>query len=188
MKQTEIVGHKRANLGKRDAQALRHDAMVPCVLYGGEEQVHFAAPMFLFRDVLFTPNVYVVLLNIQGTEYRAILQDVQFHPVSDIILHADFLLIREGKEIKVSVPVRFTGAAPGVLGGGKLSQKMNKIRVQGMAENIPDFIDIAIDKLELGKTIKIGTIVPVGFKVLESASNPIVSIEIPRALRGTLKA
>ena len=187
MKSTEIVGFKRANLGKQDARALREAAMVPCVLYGGADQVHFSAPMYLFRDILFTPDVYKVSLNIEGEVHFAILQDVQYHPVSDIILHADFLLIDESKEIKVEVPIRFIGTAVGVTKGGKLVQKLRKIKVQGLANNIPDYVDVPVADLDLGKSVKVGNLKVEGFKILNNASLPIAGVEIPRALRGTLK-
>ena len=189
MKKTEIVGFKRANLGKKDAKALRMDALVPCVLYGGSgDQIHFSAHMYLFRELLFTPDVYKVEINIEGDIHFGILQDIQYHPVSDIILHADFLEIVEGKEIKVDVPVKFTGAAPGVLAGGKLVQKLRKIKVQGLADNIPDFIEVPIVDLELGKSVKVGNIEAKGFIILSNTSLPIATVEVPRALRGTLKA
>lgn len=187
MKSTEIVGFKRANLGKQDARALREAAMVPCVLYGGAEQVHFSAPMYLFRDILFTPDVYKVTLNIEGDIHYGILQDVQYHPVSDMILHADFLLIDEAKEIKVEVPVRFIGTAVGVTKGGKLVQKLRKIKVQGFAKDIPDYVDVPVSDLDLGKSVKVGNLKAEGFKILNNPSLPIAGVEIPRALRGTLK-
>ncbi len=188
MKNTEIVGFKRANLGKKESQALRMEALVPCVLYGGAEQIHFSAHMYLFRDLVYTPNVYKVELNIEGDIHYGILQDIQYHPVSDIILHADFLEIVAGKEIKIDVPVRFTGTAPGVMQGGKLVQKLRKIKLQGQAEAIPDFVDVSIADLDLGKTVKVSSLVANGYAILSNPSLPIASVEIPRALRGTLKA
>ena len=187
MKSTEIVGYKRANLGKKEARGLRLNAMVPCVLYGGPEQVHFAAPMDLVRDLLFTPDVYKVTLNIEGELYYGILQDIQYHPVSDIILHADFLAIDDEKEIKIEVPVRFTGTAVGVTKGGKLVQKLRKIKVLGLAKNIPDYVDVPVGDLDLGKSVKVGQLKVEGFKILNNSSLPIAGVEIPRALRGTLK-
>ena len=187
MKKTEIVGYKRANLGKKDSKALREQAMVPCVLYGNGQQMHFAAPMYLFRDLLFTPNVYEVTLNIEGEIRLGTLQDIQYHPVSDMILHADFLEITPDKLIKVDVPVRFIGTAVGVTKGGKLVPKINRIRVQGTAASIPDFVDVPVADLDLGKSVKIGILKVEGFTILNNASLPIATVEIPRALRGTLK-
>ncbi|AQG79321.1 50S ribosomal protein L25/general stress protein Ctc [Spirosoma montaniterrae] len=186
MKQIEIVGYQRANLGRAESQAIRAEGNVPCVLYGGSEQVHFSAPAILFRSLLYTPNVYEVLLNIEGTEYRAVLQEAQFHPVSDTLLHADFLQIIEGKPVKLAVPVRLIGTAPGVQKGGKLVTRVRKLRVKGAIENIPDFIDVDVSGLDLGKSVRVGQIPVQNIEMLEQASNPVASIEIPRALRGTV--
>jgi large subunit ribosomal protein L25 len=187
MKKLEIVGYRRANLGRTEAQAIRAEGNVPCVLYGGDEQITFYAPAILFRDLLFTPNIYQVTLNIEGDEYQTILQETQFHPVSDSLLHADFLLIRPDKPIRVAVPVRLIGTAPGVQKGGKLVTRVRKMRVKGLAQNIPDFIDVDVSGLDLGKSVRVSQIQVSGFELLESMTNPVASIEIPRALRGTIQ-
>lgn len=186
MKKLEIVGYKRANLGRVESQAMRMDGNIPCVLYGGQEQVHFYAPTILFRELLYTPDVYEVTLNIEGDEYRAIVKETQFHPVNDMLLHADFMEIVEGKQIKVAVPVRLIGTAPGVQKGGKLVTRIRKLRVKGTAENIPDYIDVDVADLDLGKSVRVKDITVSGFELLESGSNPVATIEIPRALRGTV--
>lgn len=186
MKKIEIVGYQRANLGRTESQAIRAEGNIPCVLYGGQEQVHFFAPTILFRDLLYTPNVYEVTLNIEGTEYRAVLQEAQFHPVSDILLHVDFLQVADDKPIKLAVPVRLVGTAPGVQKGGKLVTRVRKLRVKGTIANIPDFIDVDVSNLDLGKSVRVGQIPVHNIEMLEEASNPVASIEIPRALRGTV--
>ncbi len=186
MKQIEIVGYQRANLGRAESQAIRAEGNVPCVLYGGESQVHFYAPAILFRQLLYTPNVFEVLLNIEGTEYRAVLQEAQFHPVSDVLLHVDFLEVVPGKPVKLAVPVRLVGTAPGVQKGGKLVTRVRKLRVKGTIENIPEFIDVDVTGLDLGKSVRVGQIPVSNIEMLEQASNPVASIEIPRALRGTV--
>ncbi len=186
MKKIEIVGYQRANLGRTESQAIRAEGNVPCVLYGGDEQVHFYAPAILFRDLIYTPNIFEVALNIEGAEYRAILQEAQFHPVSDVLLHADFLLVTDKKPIKISVPVRLLGTAPGVQQGGKLVIRVRKLRVKGNLENIPDFIDVDVSALELGKSVRVGQIPVSNIEMLEEATNPVASIEIPRALRGAI--
>ncbi len=188
MKKIEIVGYQRANLGRTESQAIRAEGNVPGVLYGGEEQVHFYAPAILFRDLIYTPNIYEVALNIEGAEYRAILQEAQFHPVSDVLLHVDFLLVTDKKPIKIAVPVRLLGVAPGVQKGGKLVTRVRKLRVKGSLENIPDFIDVDVSKLDLGKSVRVSQIQVKNVELLEEASNPVASIEIPRALRGTIAA
>jgi large subunit ribosomal protein L25 len=186
MKTHEIVGFKRANLGKSEAMELRSQGYVPSVLYGGAEQVHFYAPAMLFRRLLFTPDIFNVTLNIEGALYNAVLQDKQFHPVNDSLIHADFLQIIDGKEIKVDVPVKLTGTSTGVMKGGKMNQKLRKLRVQGLAENIPDFVNVDVTELDLGKSVKVGAVNAENFVILTASSNPIASVEIPRALRGTM--
>src|SRR5690606_36903776 len=110
----EIIGYRRANLGKAESRKLREEGQVPCVLYGGDEQIHFYSPMILFRELVYTNEAHFVHLNIEGVEAKAILQEVQFHPVSEIILHADFLLISDDRKIKMSIPARLVGQSPGV--------------------------------------------------------------------------
>ncbi|MEZ0538652.1 50S ribosomal protein L25/general stress protein Ctc [Fibrella arboris] len=187
MKKIEIVGYQRANLGRTESQAIRAEGNVPCVLYGGAEQVHFTVPAILFRPLVFSPDVYDVTLNIEGAEYRAILQETQFHPVNDSLIHADFLLVTD-KPVKVAIPVRLNGTAPGVQKGGKLVTRMRKLRVRGPVDNIPEYIDVDVSKLDLGKVVRVGQIELNGIEMLEQAANPVASIEIPRALRGQVSA
>ncbi len=184
MKTLEIIGYKRANLGKTEAKRLRAEGMVPGVLYGGKEQVHFAAPTILFRDLVYTPNAHFVNLNIEGDEYRCILQDIQFHPVSEMILHADFLLLQDDKKAKMDIPVRIQGSAPGVQAGGKLIMKQRKLRVEALPNDMPDFIDVDVSKLSLGKSVKVGEVATGNFDIINSPLVSICSVEVPRALRG----
>jgi large subunit ribosomal protein L25 len=188
MKKLEIVGFKRANLGTKSANDLRNEAMAPCVLYGGSEQVHFAVPMILFRELLYSADVYEVELNIEGTKYRAILQDAQFHPVNEMIYHVDFLEIQKGKAIKIAVPIKVTGNSPGVIKGGKMVQKLRKVTLRGQAENIPDFVTVDISGLDLGQTVKVNKLAVEGCEILNPMSNPVATIDIPRALRGKINA
>ena len=183
MKKTEIVGYKRANLGRQASQELRGQGMVPCVLYGGKEQVSFYAPAYLFNPIIFTPDVYEVTLNIEGDVYSAILQDKQFHPVNDSLTHADFLQITPEKVIKMAVPIRLQGVSEGQKVGGKLVQTLRTLRVQAQAKFIPDYIDLDISALELGKSIKVKSIKTENLTVLEPEANPVATITIPRALR-----
>jgi large subunit ribosomal protein L25 len=186
MKSLEIVGFKRANLGKTEAKALRLDAQVPCVLYGGKDTVHFSVPAILFRELLYTPEAHIVDLNVEGTLYRAIVQDAQFHPVNEMLLHVDFLELQEGKEVKMEIPVKYVGVSPGVLAGGKLVSKLRKLKVRAAAENLPDYVEVNIGSLELGKSIKVGAVQPDGYTILTNAAAPIATITIPRALKGEM--
>jgi large subunit ribosomal protein L25 len=184
MKTTEIIGFKRANLGKKASKDLRFEANVPCVLYGGEDQVHFHTPMILFRDLVYTSEACIVALNIEGTTYKCILQDVQFHPVNDIILHADFLLVTEDKPVKIDVPVRIIGVSPGVQLGGKLVHKQKKVRVKALVKDLPDYVEANINSLELGKSLRVRELAVGNYEILNAPSVTVCSIEIPRALRG----
>ncbi|AKQ46471.1 50S ribosomal protein L25 [Rufibacter radiotolerans] len=183
MQSLEIIGFKRANLGKSEAKALREEAQVPCVLYGGSEQVHFSVPAILFRELVYSPNVYQVELNVEGTIYKAIMQDLQFHPVNEQLLHVDFLLLNDEKEVKVDVPVRFVGSSPGVMAGGKLVTKLRKLRVKALPANLPDTIAVDISDLELGKSIKVNKITPENYVILTNPLSPVATVTIPRALK-----
>ena len=184
MKSVEIVGFKRANLGKTASKALREKAEVPCVLYGGKEQVHFAVPMYLFRALVYTPDSHTVDLNVEGQKFKAILQDIQFHPVNDIILHADFLELDENKEVKMEVPVKVLGNSIGVAKGGKLVQRLRKVKILAFPKDLPDFVTIDVADLDLGKTVKVSSIPTDKYKILNPAALPVVTVEIPRALKG----
>jgi large subunit ribosomal protein L25 len=183
MKTVEIIGYKRANLGKSESKKLREDGHVPCVLYGGKEQHHFYAPMILFRDLVYTPEARFVQLNIEGQEFRAILQDIQFHPVSEVILHADFLELFEDKEIKMNIPIRDQGNAPGVQKGGKLIKKLRHLSVKALPANMPEYIDVDVSKLELGKTIKVANLEQNNYSILNNDPVSILMVTVPRALR-----
>ncbi len=186
MKSLEIVGFKRANLGKTESKALRLDAQVPCVLYGGKDIVHFSVPAILFRELLYTPEAHIVDLNVEGSHYRAIVQETQFHPVNEMLLHVDFLELQDGKEVKMDIPVKFIGVSPGVLAGGKLVSKLRKLKVRASAENLPDYVEVNISDLELGKSVKVGAVEAKNYTILTSEAAPIATVTIPRALKGEM--
>jgi len=183
MKKTEIVGFNRANLGRSASNQLRAEGQVPCVLYGGSEQVSFYAPAYLFRPLIYTPDAYEVKLNIEGKEYQAILQDKQFHPVNDSLIHADFLEISSEKVIKISVPIRLIGTSIGLSAGGKLQHKLRKLRLQGAASAIPEYVDVDVTKLKLGDSVKVAVLDLPGLTILDALSNPIASIVVPRSAK-----
>ncbi|TAE46620.1 MAG: 50S ribosomal protein L25/general stress protein Ctc [Cytophagia bacterium] len=186
MKSVEILGFKREVLGKKSSRHLREEASVPCILYGGGNEIHFHSPMIFFRDLVYTPEAHTVHLNIEGDEYEAILQDIQFHPVSEVILHADFLLLKEDKPVKIAVPVVFEGISPGVQQGGRLVIKIKKIMIKALPKNLPDNVVANISKLELGKSIKVKDLTVNNFEILDSAANPVASVEVPRGLKGKI--
>ncbi len=183
MKSVEIVGSKRAAVGKKETKKLRAADLVPCVLYGGEEPIHFQTNASEFRKIIYTPNVYLVDLNIDGEIYKALMQDVQFHPVEEQILHCDFLKITDEKPIKIEVPVKVEGYAVGMRAGGKMKLNLRRLKVKGLAKNIPDFITINIDNLDLGQSIKVGQVTVENLEFLNSKAVPVVTIVVTRAAR-----
>jgi large subunit ribosomal protein L25 len=183
MKTVEIIGYKRANLGKTGSQKLRDEGLVPCVLYGGNEQVHFHSPMILFRDLVYTNEAHFVHVNIEGVESKAILQEVQFHPVSEIILHADFLRISDDRKVKMSIPTRLVGQAPGVAKGGTLVRKRAALKVYGFPKDMPDHIDVDVSSLDFHHAIKVGDMKMQGIEFLDPKQATIAAVEIPRAAK-----
>jgi large subunit ribosomal protein L25 len=183
MKTIEIIGYKRANLGKQEAKRLRREANAPCVLYGGKEQIHFYTPMALLKALVYTPDAQFVHLHIEEATYRCILQDIQFHPVNEMILHVDFLQIFDDKQVAMSIPVTLTGTAPGVIKGGYLTTKLRKLPVLAYPKDMPEYIQADVSSLDLGQMMRIRDIEIAQYKILASPGIPIASVEIPRALR-----
>ena len=181
MKTLAMFGYLRDGVGKSTTKALRNEGKVPCVLYGGNENVNFSMYSEDFKNLVYTPNTYKVQLDIDGKIYKAVLKDIQYHPVNDSILHADFLAISEDKEVEVRVPVKFVGNSVGVRAGGKLVVKSQKLRIKTIPSKLPDFIEINIENLEIGKSIKVANLVAGDYIVLDSPNNPIVTVKTTRA-------
>jgi len=182
MKSVSISGSPRANVGKTDATALRNAKRVPCVLYGGKEQVHFSVLEADFKDLIYTPHVNTVDLDVDGKKFKAILQEAQFHTVKDNLLHVDFLEVIAGKPVTMSIPVKTTGTSPGVRNGGKLNKKLKTLRVKGLVEKMPDTIDIAIDKLEIGDGVRVGDLKIDGLTFLNAANVTVVNVQVTRVV------
>jgi len=180
METIEIIGYKRANLGKQNSKKLREEGNVPCVVYGGKEQIHFHSPMILFRDLVYTPGANFVKLNIEGVEKDAILQDIQFHPVSETILHADFLELQDDKKVKMEIPVKIIGNSPGVQQGGKILMRIRKLSLMAYPKNMPSFVEVDISELQLGKSIKVEELLNDQYDILNSPLVSVVSVNVPR--------
>lgn len=165
------------------SQRVREEGLVPCVLYGGDEQIHFAAPAILFRELVYTNEAHFVHLNIEGEECQAILQEVQFHPVSEIILHADFLRISEERKIKMQIPTRLVGQAPGVAKGGMLVRKRAALKVFGFPKDMPDHIDIDCSTLDFHHAVKVGDLQLPNLELLDPKQASIAVVEVPRAAK-----
>jgi len=183
MKTIEIIGYRRANLGKNDSKKVREEGNVPCVLYGGDNQVHFYSPVILFRDLVYTNEGHFVHLNIEGEECQAIMQEIQFHPVSEIILHVDFLRISDDRKIKMQIPVRLVGSAPGVEKGGLLVRKRASLKVSAFPKDMPDHIDIDCSHLDFHHAVKVGDMNIPGLEFLDPKAAAIAAVEVPRAAR-----
>ncbi|MEM8894030.1 MAG: 50S ribosomal protein L25/general stress protein Ctc [Bacteroidota bacterium] len=184
MKTVEIIGYNRANLGKSESKRLRAEGNVPCVVYGSGEQIHFYSPMILFRDLVYTNEARFVNLNIEGVEKRCILKDIQFHPVNEVIMHADFFELNDDKVVNMDIPVRMNGLAPGIQKGGKLLIKMRKLVVKALPKDMPEFIDVDVTGLDLGKSTKVGEVKTANYEIMTSPLVTIASVEVPRSLRG----
>ena len=183
MKTIEIIGYRRANLGKSESQRLREEGQLPCVLYGGGQQVHFYSPMILFRELVYTNEAHFVHLNIEGEEFEAIMQEVQFHPVSEMLLHVDFLRISSDRKIKMLIPARLVGQAPGVEKGGALIQKRTALKVYGFPKDMPDHIDVDVSELDFHHAIKVGDMKIPGLEFLDPKQSAVAAVEVPRAAK-----
>jgi len=155
MKSITIKGSQRESVGKVATKALRNAGQVPCVIYGGDKAVHFSAPEMAFKKLVYTPNVYTAMIELDGAKYAAILQDIQFHPVSDKIIHVDFYQLFDDKEITMNIPVRLVGNSPGVMNGGSLRFPKRKLRVKALPGNLPDFFNADISQLKIGDKVAV---------------------------------
>jgi len=185
MKTFELKGSKRESTGKKAAKAYRSESLVPCVLYGGGEVVHFTVTQEGIRKLIYTPEVFTVNLSVEGKEYTAILKDTQFHPVSDVLLHVDFLQIFEDKPIVMEIPIVSEGLAQGVKDGGKLTMNMRKLKVKGLYKDFPEKLVINIENLALGKTIQVGDLHFDNLELMNVKDNVVAAVKTTRAAKGT---
>jgi large subunit ribosomal protein L25 len=182
MKSITIKGSERENVGKKATKAVRDAGMVPCVIYGGNQPVHFAADERAFKDLVYTPNAHTVVVELEnGTKVDCILQDIQFHPVSDKILHIDFFQLNDEKEIVMEVPVKVTGTSPGVLLGGVLRLNQRRLKVKALPKNLPDFVEANITPLEMGNKLYVTKIPTNNFKLMHPDNTVVCQVRISRA-------
>ena len=183
-----VEGQLRSNVGKKSTKAVRSEEMVPCVLYGGGENIHFQAPVTAFKKLIYTPYFNVAELQIDGKSYKAFVKDTQFHPVSDKLLHLDFQQLIPGQLVVTDLPITLHGLAVGVKAGGKLLQKVRKVRVKALPEKLLSEIKVDVSHLEVGKSVRVRDIVSDGLQVMMSPAVPLASVEITRALRAAAAA
>ncbi|MGE6220987.1 50S ribosomal protein L25/general stress protein Ctc [Nubsella zeaxanthinifaciens] len=183
MKTIAISGSPRENVGKRDAKELRYEGKVPAVLYGGQEQVHFAVSRTDLNEAIYSPEANFVEIDLGGKKVKAIIKDTQFHPLTDLLLHVDFLQLFDDKAINMEIPVKLTGTSPGVKMGGKLVQKLRKLRVKAFPKNMPQVVEVSIAKLEVGNLFRVRDLEKGEFQVTNTPEDTIVSVAMSRALK-----
>jgi len=175
-----MSGSPRESVGKKDAKKQRLQARIPCVVYGSSEQLHFTVDEKEFGRLIFTPESYLVNLSIGDISKKAILQDVQYHPVSDKVLHADFLEVTDDKPVSVTLPLVFKGTPKGVLRGGSLVKKFRKLMVRGLINDLPDHIEVDITKLGIGQGIQVKEMKKANVTFLDPANAVIVAVKTSR--------
>ena len=195
MKEISLTGKMRTDLGKKASKSMRKEGLIPCNMYGekkGEnglpEAMSFAVSMTELRKIVYTPHIYVVNLNIDGKEHKAVLKELQFHPVTDALLHVDFYEINEVKPITIGIPVKLNGLAQGVRDGGRINLSIRKINVTAPYQAIPEHLDIDVTNLRLGKSIKVGELSFEGLKLATPAEVIVCSVKTTRASKSAAAA
>jgi large subunit ribosomal protein L25 len=180
MKEVSLSGSVRSNVGKKDAKAVRVNGDIPCVIYGTGKQIHFSVKHIDMEKLVYTPDVNIISLEIGGTNYRSIIQDIQFHPVTDKIVHIDFIELQENKRVKVSIPLNLFGRSTGVLSGGKLQQIFKRVKVFALPNDIPASIEVDITKLKIGQSIRIKDINTAALNIINAPNAVVCSVKMAR--------
>ena len=181
MKSITIKGSERESVGKKSSKALRNAGKIPCVIYGGDNPLHFSADELSFKDLVYTPNAHTVVIELEGgSKVKAVMQDIQFHPVTDRILHVDFYQLFEDKPVTMSIPVRLQGNSPGVRNGGRLLFRKRKLVIRALPDNLPDFFNVDISKLRIGDLISVESLKSDNFSILHPDSTVVVQVKTAR--------
>ncbi len=180
MKSISITGSKRESVGKKATKALRNAGQVPCVVYGGNEPLHFNAPELAFKDLVYTADAHTVEIELDGKKINAILQDIQFHPVTDNILHIDFYQIFEGKEVTMDIPVHIVGNSKGVRNGGVLRKTNRVLRVKALPKNLPDYLEADITELKIGSKLYVGKLASDDFTIMHPDNTVVCQVRTSR--------
>jgi len=181
MKSIKINGSQRESLGKSSTKALRNAGKVPCVIYGGEQPVHFYADEIAFKNLVYTPNAYTAVIDLGDKgSFKAVMQDIQFHPVTDAILHIDFYQLFDDKPVTMRIPVRLEGNSPGVRNGGRLLFRRRKLTIKALPGNLPDFFNVDISKLRIGGNITVAQLMSDKYTILHPESNVVVQVKASR--------
>ncbi|OAQ37943.1 50S ribosomal protein L25/general stress protein Ctc [Pedobacter psychrophilus] len=183
MKSIAISGSPRENVGKRDAKELRYEGKVPAVLYGGKEQIHFAIDAPALKDLVYTAEVNFAEINVSGKTFNAIMQDIQIHPLTEKIVHIDFLQLFDDKQVTMEIPVKLTGTSPGVKEGGKLVQKLRKLKVKAFPKDMPQYVEVSLESLTVGKSVRVRDLEAKGYAITNVKEDTVVSVIMSRALK-----
>ena len=179
-----IKAETRATVGSKSSKTLRREGKIPCVMYGGEEIAYFSVEPSQVKHLIYTPDFKLASIEVDGVEHRCILKDLQVHPVTDQIVHIDFLKLIEGKPIKVEIPIGFTGVSPGVKGGGRLVQNIRAVMVKTYPSELVDKLYVSIEGLLLGQSVRIKDVETIGnMQILNPMATPIAGVQVPRALK-----
>ncbi len=187
MKTLEIKGSLRQDLGKKESKDLRKQGIVPCVIYGGEKNLHFSAHENQFKKLVYTPDVFLVKLEVDGQAFDAVMQEIQFHPVTDSIIHIDFVQVFPDKKVTVNLPVRLTGSSVGLLEGGKLRQRRRYLKVKGLIKDMPDRLEIDLTDLNIGESMKIGDLVYDNLEILDPPRAMVAGVVSSRLIAKGLR-
>jgi large subunit ribosomal protein L25 len=185
MRTIEIAGSFRKELGKKSSKELRNAGNVPCVIYGGKENIHFYTHENNFNKLVYTPDAHIVKLSIEGEEYEVVMKDIQFHPVTDKIIHVDFTEVSDNKPIIINIPVRVTGDSAGVKAGGKLRLKMRSLTVRGLVNDIPDYLTVDVTNLKIHQSVKVGDLSFNNIELLDPKKLMVVSVATSRVAQKT---
>ncbi len=182
MKSFAITGARRAAQSKQETKSLRAQGKVPCVLYGGKEQVHFSVPALSLKNLVYSPDVHLVDLDIEGSTYRAVMKELQFNTVNDRLLHIDFMQVVEDKNVTVEIPVRLKGTSVGVRAGGQMLHKMRKLKISALPKDLPDQFEIKVDDMQIGQTVRVRDMQLNGVTFLDIPAAAIVAVKTARAV------
>ena len=180
MKSITIKGSQRESVGKSATKALRNAGQVPCVIYGGDQVLHFSADEKQFKDLVYTPNVYTAKIELNSKTYEVVLQDIQFHPIHDKILHVDFYELHADKEISMNIPVNLTGNPVGVIAGGALRQNLRKLKIKAIPANLPDTIEADISELEIGNKLYVSKLRNNQYQILHNDNTVVAQVRMSR--------
>ena len=184
METVAVNGTIRTEVGKKATKAVRKVGEVPCVIYGGEKVIHFSSAPSAFKHLIFTPDFKLAEITLDGTAYKCILKDAQYHPVTDEIVHLDFLQLIADQKISVNIPVGFKGVSPGVKEGGKLVSKLRTVNIKTTPDNIVNKLFVDISEVELGGSIRVRDVeITDAMEIMNPPAQPIASVEVPRALK-----